>query len=111
MTLTISVAITITNIIASFTFEKLGLLEGDRNTEVITVPRFVRQLNFLFIIIVVLPILVNYEVRSQDFNSNWFFDVGSTIGITLTLNMFVPQLTRIAWVLVYIFLRVRDRGW
>jgi hypothetical protein len=80
---------------------------------------------FEFINMVLLLLLVNAKVpelnipdsfpilggRFTDFNVPWYRSVGSTIMLTMLLNVIVPHLAEQIFYLIALFKRWRDRGY
>lgn len=79
---------------------------------------------FEFINMVLLLLLVNAKVpelsipdsfplggRFADFNVPWYRSVGSTIMLTMLLNVIVPHIAENIFYLIALFKRWRDRGY
>ena len=52
-----------------------------------------------------------FQGEYRDFTAMWFYDVGSTICLTLTMNIVTPHSSKIGIALMFKLLRCRDRHW
>ena len=68
-------------------------------------------MSVLFINICLIPIIITFDTTYSDFTPEWFFEFGATLGITLTLSIITPHLSRYSWVGLGFFFRCRDRGY
>lgn len=97
--------IALLNVVVIVVSSALSVIEGDKVTGDSSIQKFFRIMTVMFINICLIPIIVTFETSFDDFVPEWYFEVGATLGITLTISIITPHLGRYAFVILGLFIQ------
>lgn len=120
-----SVVVVIINIAICTFFDKIVFIEKRHTVNDETMGQFKKITVMQFINIGIVILLVNFNTLNEpflgfipilqgeygDFSSYWYGQVGSTLCLTLMINIFSPHASKIMIPLLKLVFRCKDRSW
>ena len=120
-----SVVVVVINIAICTFFDKIVFIEKRHTINEETMGQFKKITIMQFINIAVVILLVNFDSLDapflgfipilqgeyNDFTSYWYGQVGKTLCITLMINIFSPHASKIAFPMLKLLFRCKDRKW
>jgi ABC-type xylose transport system permease subunit len=128
MVIIFGIIINIINVGNCILFEIMQIFERNHSRNEATSAKFLKFFIMQYLVISVIILFVSFKAESYedfkfmgfipmfqgqypDFTAMWFYDVGSTICLTLTMNIVSPHVSKISIVLLFLLVRCRDRHW
>jgi len=126
--LTASVLVVSINVVICLILELVTQLEKAHSQNDETLSKFYKISIMQFINYSILTLLINQKIEGfenyyflglipllqgkyDEFSADWYRKIGSTLGLTLTLNIFSPHFSKLAVPIFKFILRFYDRGW
>lgn len=123
-----SLVVVLINLIICFIFEMLSKLEKHHTLNEETMGMFKKITIMQFINISCIILIINFRVETisgtklfgiipifsgsfSDFSVQWYYNIGATLCLTLTINIFSPHSTKLMWAFLAMFKRLKDRGY
>ena len=126
-----SLIVVVINVVVCFIFEAISRLEKHHTQNDETIGQFQKITIMQFVNIGIIILLVNFNLdilariskdkmifgfipilngEYNDFSIQWYWNVGATLCVTLTFNIFSPHASKLMLPILSCFLRCWDRG-